>query len=164
VKFFPEDWHNVFASEAAILEIIARGTALYFGLIILMRVMPRRMGGELATMDLVFILLIAQAAAHGLGGYTSIADGLFMIAVLIAWDWLLNFLSYRIPMVERLVSAPPIEVIRDGKLLRKNMRREYLTEDELLSHLRKEGVESYADVKRACIESDGRISVVPMSK
>jgi uncharacterized membrane protein YcaP (DUF421 family) len=40
-----------------------------------MRFMPRRTGGELATMDLVFLLLIAEAAAHALGDYMTVADG-----------------------------------------------------------------------------------------
>ena len=50
------------------------------------------------------------------------------------WNWLMNDLSYRVPLIERLISAPPIEVIRNGKLLRRNMRREYLTEEELMGH------------------------------
>lgn len=154
------EWGFVFMPGTSLFELLGRGSALYFALLVLIRVMPRRTGGELATMDLVFILLIAEAAAHSLGDYTSIADGMIMIATLMAWDWIMNALSYRVPAIERLVSAPPIQVIRRGTLLRRNMRREYLTEEELMGHLRQEGITSLADVRTACIESDGRISVV----
>jgi uncharacterized membrane protein YcaP (DUF421 family) len=58
------------------------------------------------------------------------------------------------------VSAPSIEVVRNGKLLRRNMRHEYLTEAELMSHLRTEGVDRIEEVKSARVESDGRISVL----
>ena len=160
MELLPGEWNSVFAPETALVELLARGTTLYFGLLILVRIMPRRTGGELAMMDLVFVLLIAEAASHALGDFTSISDGLIMIVTLMAWNWLINAISYRVPAIERLVSAPSIEVVRDGKLLRRNMRREYLTEAELISHLRTEGIEGLSEVRSARVESDGRISVL----
>ncbi|MBA2919267.1 DUF421 domain-containing protein [Sphingomonas sp. MAH-20] len=164
MALLPVDWHETFGLETPLLELLVRGTALYFGVLALVRIMPRRTGGELATMDLIFVLLIAEAAAHALGDYSSVADALVMIITLMAWNWCVNAMSYRFPAIERLASAPPIEVIREGKLLRRSMRREYLTEAELMSHLRKEGLEGLAKVKSACIESDGRISVIQATK
>jgi uncharacterized membrane protein YcaP (DUF421 family) len=161
MEFLPADWVDIFAPDTALVELLARGTALYFGVLILVRLMPRRTGGELATMDLIFVLLIAEAAAHSLGDYSSIADGLVMIATLMLWNYVVNALSWRVRAIERLVSSPPISVIRHGRLLRRNMRKEYLTEEELMSHLRAEGIDSLQDVKSATIEGDGRISVVP---
>jgi uncharacterized membrane protein YcaP (DUF421 family) len=75
MELLPDSRSRVIAVETPLLELIARGTVLYFGILILMRFMPRRTGGELATMDLVFLLLIAEAAAHALGDYTTVADG-----------------------------------------------------------------------------------------
>jgi uncharacterized membrane protein YcaP (DUF421 family) len=51
-------------------------------------------------------------------------------------------------------------VIRDGELLRRNMRREFLTEEELMSRLRQEGISDVKEVKSAHIEGNGNISVV----
>ena len=133
---------------------------MYFGVLILIRLMPRRTGGELAMMDLIFVLLIAEAAAHALGEYNSVADGFIVIATLMGWNYLINVLSYRVPLIERLVSSPPLQVIRDGELLHRNMRREYVTEEELMTHLRREGIDDPKEVKSAFIEGKGRISVV----
>jgi uncharacterized membrane protein YcaP (DUF421 family) len=44
------------------------------------------------------------------------------------------------------------------------MRRDYLTEEELMSHLRQRGIEAVDRVKSATIEGDGRISVVQAGK
>jgi uncharacterized membrane protein YcaP (DUF421 family) len=156
----PSDWFSVIFPQTPLLELIARGTLLYCGALALVRLMPKRTGGELATMDLIFVLLIAEAAAHSLGEYTSVADGLVMIIILMLWNWAINALSYHFPAIERIVSAPPTEVIRKGKFLRRNMRREYLTEEELMSHVRKEGISGVESIKSARIESDGRISIV----
>lgn len=115
-------------------------------------------------MDLIFLLLIAEAASHSLGDYTSVTNGIFLIIVICAWDFVVNLLSYHFRFVEKIVSAPPIQVIKRGKLLRRNMRREYLTEEELINHLRKEGIEDVQDVKTAYIESDGTISAITYNK
>ncbi len=44
--------------------------------------------------------------------------------------------------------------------LKRNMRREFITEDGLWGHLRMEGVESLTQVLTVYLESDGGFSVV----
>lgn len=44
------------------------------------------------------------------------------------------------------------------------MRQEYITIEELQSQLRKQGVEEIKEVKTACMEADGQISVIKMEK
>lgn len=153
-------WSDVFKPETPVLELIVRGSVLYFGILVLMRLMPRRTGGELAIMDLIFVILIAEAAAHAMGEYSSVADGFILIVTLMGWNFLINLLSFHIPFIERLVSAPPIQVVKDGQLLRRNMRREYLTEAELMDHLRQQGIEEISDVKAAYVEGEGKITVI----
>ena len=164
MELVPENWSRVFAIETPLLELVARGTVMYLAIMVLMRFMPRRLGGELAMMDLIFLLLIAEAAAHAFGNYTSVGDGVVVIAALIGWAYLLNLLSYYVLFIERLVSAPPLQVVRDGRLLRRNMRREYLTEEELMTHLRKQGIEDLNDVKAAYVEGEGNFTVVSRDK
>jgi uncharacterized membrane protein YcaP (DUF421 family) len=122
--------------------------------------MPRRAGGELATMDLVFVFLIIQTASHALGDYSSIADSVIAIASLMTWNYLLNLLSFRFPYFERLLTPSAIQIVRNGQMLRRNMRREFLTEAELMQQLHKQGVEALEDVKAAYIESEGNITVI----
>ena len=158
MDFLPEDWLFILTFDTPLLELVARGSVLYFGILVMTRLMPRRTG-ELAMMDLIFVLLIAEAAAHAMGEYTSVA-GIVMVATFMGWNYLINALSYRVPVIERLVSSSPLQVIRDGKLLRRNMRRELITEEELMSQLREQGLDDFGKVKEAYIESDGRISIV----
>lgn len=63
-------------------------------------------------------------------------------------------------MIARFVHPPPLELVRDGKMLRLNMRRELVTPDELMSQLREQGLHDLALVKSACMEGDGHIRVV----
>ena len=160
MAFLKLDLSTLFMQETNLAELILRGTVLYFGILIMLRLLPRRTGGEMATMDLIFIILIAEAAAHSLGDYTTVTDGFIVILTLVIWNFLVNLLSYHYPKIEKLVSAPPIQIIRDGKLLRRNMRKEYITEEELMDHLRKQEIEEVDQVKAAFVESEGHITVL----
>ncbi len=154
------DVGSIFELQTPVLELVIRASVLYVVVVVLMRILPRRTGGELATMDLIFVVLIAAAAAPAFGEYKSVTDGIIVIGTLMLWDFLTNLASYHSPFIERLVSARKIQIIQNGKLLRRNMRREYLTEEELMEYIRKEGVEDVKDIKSAFIEGDGKISII----
>jgi uncharacterized membrane protein YcaP (DUF421 family) len=80
-----------------------------------------------------------------------------------AWNYIINAASYRFPIVEKLVLSPVIQVVSNGKLLRKNMRKEFLTEEELMSCLWKENVTQLSEVKAAFIEGESAITIVNYS-
>jgi uncharacterized membrane protein YcaP (DUF421 family) len=160
MAWLPDQWSHIFLLSTPLLELAARGAALYFTILVLLRLMPRRTGGELATMDLAFLLLVAGAASNALGKNPSVGEGIVLVLVLMACNVVVNAASYRFRWIERLVSAPPIQVVRNGQLLRRNMRREFLTEAELMSCLREWNVTDLAQVKAAYVEGEGAITVV----
>lgn len=51
-------------------------------------------------------------------------------------------------------------MVRDGAILWRNMRKESVSKEELLSQLREAGIENIAEVKKASVEGDGRISII----
>jgi uncharacterized membrane protein YcaP (DUF421 family) len=162
MDIFGFDWKSAFWTDLPIFELFIRGTILYFVVFIMLRSTLRRSAGELSMLDFIFVLLVANGAADAMtGGETSIPAGVITVATVVAWNYILNSLGYHIPLIERLLSPQPLPVVRDGKLLRKNMRREFLTEQELMGQLREEGIEDLSKVKAAHIEGDGNISVIP---
>ncbi len=155
------DWRVLFEPDVPILESIVRGTILYFFVFILMRATLRRTAGELSMIDFIFVLLVANGAADSMtGGAVSITSGIVIILTIVAWNYALNSLSWYIPPPQRWTTPPPLQIIDKGKLNRRNMRREFLTVDELMGQLREEGVEDISKVKAAHIEGDGNISVI----
>lgn len=154
------DWTRLFANETSPAELVARGSILYVAMLVVLRLLPRRTGGGLAVMDLVLAVLLADAAARALGDYRSITDALIVIVTIAGWNYLLNLLSFHVRFVERLVSPSPLQVVKDGRLLWRNMRSELLTKEELMDHLRQEGVDSLDQVKAAYIESEGKLTVI----
>lgn len=151
----------MFTPETNVIEIFVRGTVMYFLLVALLRVTPRRTLGSLGIVDLVVIVFVAEAAGKSLGGdYVSLIDGGILVATLVGWGVILDWLNYNVPAVSRILSPPPLVVVRNGVLQRRNMRSEFLTEDELMGMLREQGFEDLADVRLASLEEDGALSVL----
>ena len=63
-------------------------------------------------------------------------------------------------MIERFTAAPRLCLVRDGKMQRRNMRRELITDQELNAKIRQEGVEDISTVKRMYLEADGEMSLI----
>ena len=161
MELFGADWQKVFETDLPIVELFVRATVLYFAVFIILRSSLRRSAGELSMLDFIFVLLVANGAADSMtGGSISVIGGLVTVITIVGWNYLLNSLSYYVPFVERLVSPPPLQVVKDGKLIRRNMRKEFLSEQELMAQLREEGVDDVSKVKAAHIEGDGNISVI----
>lgn len=155
------DWQSLFLPHTPLLEIVARGSITYLAIYTLLRIVLKRQTSGVEITDVLVIVLIADAAQNSMaGGYTSIVDGVLLVAVIIGWSALLTWLAYRFPLLRKVLNSPPLLLVQQGKMLARNMARELVTEDELMSELRLQGIEDVADVERAYMEGDGQISVV----
>jgi uncharacterized membrane protein YcaP (DUF421 family) len=155
------DWNSLFSLDVPLFEIILRGSVMYISLFILLRVVLKRQAGSLGMTDLLLITLIADASQNAMAGeYRSLPAGIVLVSTIIFWSYAFDWLSYQFPWFNRLTEPPPLPLIEHGKLLRRNMRRELITEEELMSQLREQGLDDVSKVKEAFMESDGHISVV----
>ncbi|MFY1662452.1 DUF421 domain-containing protein [Micromonospora sp. WMMD1274] len=155
------DWRQLLIPDTPLWEIALRGSVVYLTIFVLLRVLLKRESGSTGVTDLLVIVLIADAAQDAMADdYRSITDGVLLVTVIIGWAYLLDVLSYRWPVVARLVNPGPLLLVRDGRILHRNMRRELITEDELFSQLRQHGVERLDQVKEVRMESQGQFSVI----
>lgn len=155
------DWDLLLLDNSPPLEIFLRGTVMYLVLFGLLRAVLKRETGGIAVTDLLVVVLLADASQNAMAGeYTSIPDGVLLVATIIFWSHALNWLGYRFPRIQRLVHPKPLVLIEDGQPIHRNLKKELLTPDELMSLLRLQGVEEIREVRRAYMEGDGRVSVV----
>jgi uncharacterized membrane protein YcaP (DUF421 family) len=156
------DWDSVFRPSLSLLEIALRGSIVYLTLFVLFRVIAKRQVGSLGVPDVLLIVLVADASQNALGkDYQSITEGLVLVLTLLGWNYALDWLEANVPVLRRVLQSPPLVIVEDGRLNRRNMRKELLTEDELMAEIRRNGLERLDQVRRAVLESDGKISVVP---
>jgi uncharacterized membrane protein YcaP (DUF421 family) len=156
-----EDLAQLFALTVSPLELIVRGTAVYWFLYILFRFVLRRDVGSMAMADVLLVVLIADASQNAMAGeYKSITDGCVLVATIALWNYLLDWASYRFDAVRRIVEPPPLLLVDNGRLVLSNLRRQLVSVEELRGKMREHGIERWEEVHKAYMEADGEISVL----
>jgi uncharacterized membrane protein YcaP (DUF421 family) len=159
------NWSQVFSMQTPFLEILIRGSLMYLALFFLLRIVLRRESGDVSKSDTLVVVLLADAAQNGMAGnYVSVPDGILLVAVIIGWSHLLNYLGYHSRFFERLLYPSKLMIIKDGRMLRYNMRKELITVEELMTEIRKQGYNDISEIKSGYIESDGNFSFIDKSK
>jgi uncharacterized membrane protein YcaP (DUF421 family) len=154
------DWHAMFVPSISLVDIFLRGTIIYLAIYVIFRLLPRE-AGAVGISDLLVVVLIADASQNAMAGeYKSITEGLALVLTIVGWDLLFDWLCERFPALRPILHPPPLLLIDNGRLLKRNLRREMIGEDELMGQLREQGIEGLSEVKKCYVESDGQISVI----
>lgn len=155
------DWHTLFALTVSPVELFIRGSVVYLFLFAVFRTILQRDIGTVGAADMLLLVLVADAAQNAMAAeYRSVSDGLILISTILGWNLLFDFLAYRSPRLRRLLQPPEICLVRDGRIIHRNLRREYLSADDLHAKLREHGIADLSEVRVAYLESDGSISVI----
>jgi len=151
----------LFQFQVSPWELILRGSLIYWFLFLLFRFFLRRDSGAIGLADVLVIVLIADAAQNGMSGeYKSVTEAMVLVGTIASWNYCIDWMSFRYPWFARFSEPRVIALIRHGSVIRKNLRQEMLTDDELDSQLRQSGVNDIGDVKHAWLEPDGHVSVI----
>lgn len=143
------------------LELVLRGTLMFWFLLLIFRLVLRRDIGSASITDFLFVVILGDAAQNSMiGEGSSVSDGMVLVSTLVAWNYALDVLSYRYRWIDRLLSARKLCLVREGKLQRRNLRKEFITTDEVYEKIREAGLERLDQVKLMYMESDGEISVI----
>lgn len=142
---------------------MVRGTILYLGIFVLLRIF-RRQAGSLGIADLLLIVVIADAAQNGMAGDAkTVTEAFLLIGTIFFWDYFLDYLGFKSRLFARVLEPDPVRLIVNGRVQRKNLEKEMITEDELLSQLRQQGIDKIEDVRQCFLESNGEFSVIKMN-
>ncbi len=143
------------------LNIVVRALAVYFFMIIAIRVFGKKELAQLSVIDLVFILLISNAVQNAMvGPDTSLEGGLIAAASLFAANYTLKKLLYRNQGLSSLVQGKAVLLIYKGVVNEENCRKAEITPFELAATVREHGTPEIKEVDLAMLEVDGNISVI----
>ncbi len=156
------NWQTVFVPSVPVLETIVRGTVMYLLLFIILRLTFKRIGGaSIGLGDVLLIALVAAASQNAMArDHRSVTDGVILVLTVSFWSYALDWVGHRVPAFQRFYNPPPLLLVRNGRLLRRNMRTELITEGELLGQLRRLGVDDIDQVQEARMEGDGTITFI----
>lgn len=142
-----------------------RTVILYLLLMVGLRLMGKRQIGELEPSELVLTLIISDLASVPMQDFgIPLVNGVLPIITLLCLAMLMSFFSLKSIRFRAIVCGRPTVIIRDGKLLQRNMAKNRFTVDELFEQLRGQGISDLSAVKYAILETSGQVSVLPYAK
>ena len=152
---------DLFAIHVSVLELVLRGTLVYWLLFLIFRFLMRRDVGAVGIADILLLVIVADASQNAMSAeYKTVGEGAILVITIVGWNWLLDFLSYHVPAIRRFATPQQLVLVRRGSPQLRNLRREYITLEELQEKLREQGIEKLTEVKLAYLEGDGQISVI----
>jgi uncharacterized membrane protein YcaP (DUF421 family) len=146
--------------------IIFRVSIMYLYAVALVRISGKQSLGQLTAMDFVVTLIVGDLFDDVFWAEVPIVQGMVAFAVIVLIHMLTTFASSRNIRFYRLVTSPERTLVEDGKLVIKNLQREWMRPETLQSELRMNGEEHPREIKEAWLEPKGQVSVIkePSSK
>jgi uncharacterized membrane protein YcaP (DUF421 family) len=143
------------------MEIVLRSAAVFVFLWFLMRVIGKKELAEISAFELVLLVVIGDLVQQGVTQEDMSVTGAILatgtIALLVVS---MSYASFRWKRAERVVEGVPVVIVSDGRMVTESMRVERLSEDEVVSAARIQGIGDVADVRFGVLEPDGRFSFV----
>jgi uncharacterized membrane protein YcaP (DUF421 family) len=147
---------TMFHLQIPLVEKIVRPIIVYFFLIFLLRIFGKRELAQLNPFDLVVLLSLSNVVQNALiGNDNSVTGGIVGAMSLLTINWLVVRFLYSSPRIDRIVGGTERVLILDGVVDREALRKELLTEGELLSAVHKQGFDGIEQIKKCVLEPNG---------
>lgn len=143
------------------LEVIWRTVFAVVVLFFLTKLLGKRQVSQLSFFEYITGITVGSIAAYvSLDTDKTWHLGIIALLVWISLSLGIEFLQMKSKKARDFIDFKSTVLIKDGKILEDNMKKERLTTDELLAELRKKDVFKVADVEFAIMETDGAINVL----
>jgi uncharacterized membrane protein YcaP (DUF421 family) len=156
--------HALFHFGISPLEKAIRTAAVYVVLLVLLHLSGKRQLAQLNSFDLVVLLLLSNVVQNAIiGNDNSLTGGLLGAVILLGVDYALVRLAFMSPRIGKALQGGPTTLFADGEVDRHALRREAITEEELVAGLRRQGLE-LDDVEAVVLEPEGTFNATPRPK
>ena len=146
------------------MDIALRAAVIFVALYLLVRLMGKRELGQMTPFELIVLVVIGDLIQQGVTQNDfSLTGAIIAISTIALLAMLMSWASYLWPWAERLFEGEPRVVVRDGEVLKANLRRGRLTVREIESEMRLAGIGRLSDVAWAILEPRGKISFIQRS-
>lgn len=150
------------ASQLSIRHMVVRAVIVYAVSIVLVRIGKKRFMGSHTAFDVLMGIIIGSVLSRAINGSARFSESIAAALALVLLHWLFASLALRFPRFSRFVKGSSRQLVREGAILWDEMRRGGIGREDLMQALRqKTGLEELEQVKYACLERGGEITVIP---
>src|SRR5437762_5679074 len=147
---------DLFIPGTGLAEKIVRPVAVYAFLVLILRVGGRRELAQMNAFDLVVLLTLSNAVQNAIiGNDNSLLGGMIGASVLVLANVAVVRFLYAHRRLDRAIEGQPVWLVRDGRIVPEALRRELITEDELVAAVHRQGVLSIEECDQVILETSG---------
>jgi uncharacterized membrane protein YcaP (DUF421 family) len=155
------DTSDFFSGWHPLLRTLVLGVSAYGALILMLRLSGKRTLAAMNAFDLVVTFAIGSTLASILVSQNvALAQGLLALALLLILQFIVSLASIHSTQVQKTSRSEPRMLCYQGKVLPEALRKERMTEGELLQALREHGYAGPEAVLAAVLETNGKVSVI----
>jgi uncharacterized membrane protein YcaP (DUF421 family) len=145
------------------MEKILRPVIVYLFLVLFLRLFGKRELAQLNPFDLVVLLSLSNTVQNAIiGNDNSVTGGVIGAFSLLAINWVLTRVLFKMPKVNDALEGTKTAVIRHGVVDAAALKKETMTEMELLSVIHKQGLNDFSEVESCVLEPNGSFYVEAM--
>ena len=150
---------GIYSKELLASHLVYRCLMVYCLGILLARFNKRFMATRTVNNFFLFVFVGSLLATSIVG--TLFYETLFAVVLIFFINWLLVGLEYSSPSCRRIVTGMPIILYKDGSFLHDNLKKYFITQDDIQSVLRaRHALDDFDLVDKAILETNGEISFV----
>ena len=144
------------------LTIFFRTIIIYILLVGTMRLLGKRQLGELEISELITTILLSEIASLPITNQDiPILYAVIPLITIMTFEVCVSMLLAKFPKLKNMLSARPSMLIKHGKIDQKELLKNRISNEELISELRQKNITDLKYVEYAILEQNGLLSVIP---
>jgi uncharacterized membrane protein YcaP (DUF421 family) len=149
---------SIFDLDVGVDEKVLRSVLVFLFLAAALRLGGKRELAQINVLDLAVLLLASNALQNALiGNDNSVTGGVVGASTLFVANYVFIRLTFRHARIRRILEGRPRVLLRNGRLDRKAMDKEAITEEELEDELLNKGMTSFENVGLIILETNGKL-------
>ncbi len=156
-NLFGHPYYRREMSLSDIVIILFRTFFIYIIILVVLRVMGKREVGELGVIDVVVFIIMAEVGAIAIEDTDkNLFHAILPIILLLIIQYTSSVISLKSKKFRDIVDGNPSVIIRNGRILEDEMRRQRYNLDDLFQQLREQQIGSVREVTFAFLEPSGK--------
>jgi len=147
--------------ELTFLQVSVRGVIVFIATLVMVRLSSKRSLAEKTAFDAVLVVIIGSMLSRAINGSAAFFPTLGSGFVLVLLHRLFGITAYYSHFFGILLKGKPAVLVQNGRLQRKNMLWNHISEHDLQEDMRLEAkTEDLSKIKTARVERSGDISFI----
>lgn len=149
-----------FSDGKHLLKVVIATITSYFALMFIIRIMGKRTLAKMNAFDFVVTVTLGSTLSSMLLNKVPVVDGAVAVLLIISLQYLIAYLAQQSEKIEKFINHSPTLLYYDGKFMKKAMKRERITEEEIIAEIRSYRLEQLSEVRAVVMEINGTFSVI----